>query len=297
MHPLVTALEQARFYVSEDAVRDAIRRRSSFNLIPVGGAKIDVFVCPDREWDRVALQRKDPFVDAGNALDDGVSIAVRSIGVVSPLNTLRLAMPPGAVVRRIGQVASRCLRAIAGGGGFRCGVRASIGTVERRSLRAIFDALNAAEVRYLVVGGLAVIAHGFVRLTLDVDIVLDLEPDNARRALDALQQLGYHPRVPVPLVDFADPSKRSSWIEDKHMLVFSLISPEHPRTVVDLFVSAPFDFDAVYAARVSQQLAPGVSITVVPLDELLRMKREAGRSKDLEDIRCLERIRRDRADD
>lgn len=175
--------------------------------------------------------------------------------------------------------------------------RARIETVEQRSLAAIFGALNAVAVRYLVVGGLAVIAHGFLRLTLDLDIVLDLDPDNTRKALEALRKLSYGPRVPVSLLDFADPDQRNSWIEDKHMVVFSLISPDHPRTVIDLFVRSPFDFEKTYAARLTQEMAPGLPITFVPLDELLRMKREAARPKDLEDIRCLERIRRDRADE
>lgn len=72
---LVAALERARFYASEDAVRDAIHRRASFNLIPARGAKIDVFVCPDREWDRVAMDRR---VRVGYPGVPGREVAVRS---------------------------------------------------------------------------------------------------------------------------------------------------------------------------------------------------------------------------
>jgi len=49
--------------------------------------------------------------------------------------------------------------------------------VTKRSVEAIVDALNAAGVRYLIAGGLAVVAHGYVRFTADVDLILDLEPD------------------------------------------------------------------------------------------------------------------------
>jgi len=41
--------------------------------------------------------------------------------------------------------------------------------VEKRSVEAIIGALNAARVRYLVAGGLAVVAHGYVRFTADID--------------------------------------------------------------------------------------------------------------------------------
>ena len=50
--------------------------------------------------------------------------------------------------------------------------------MEKRSIEAIVGALNAAHVRYLIAGGLAVIAHGHVRLTQDVDLIVDFETSN-----------------------------------------------------------------------------------------------------------------------
>ena len=55
--------------------------------------------------------------------------------------------------------------------------------------------LERADVRYLVAGGLAVVAHGYPRLTVDLDLVLALDPANTKRAFDALQSLGYYPTV------------------------------------------------------------------------------------------------------
>jgi hypothetical protein len=63
-----------------------------------------------------------------------------------------------------------------------------------RSFEAVATALEAAAVRYLVAGGLAVNAHGYLRFTKDVDVVIQLEPDNLRRALAAVAALGYRPR-------------------------------------------------------------------------------------------------------
>lgn len=54
--------------------------------------------------------------------------------------------------------------------------------MELSHLEQIFGALNEAQVRYLVVGGLAVIAHGYVRYTNDLDLVIQLDEPNARRA-------------------------------------------------------------------------------------------------------------------
>lgn len=68
--------------------------------------------------------------------------------------------------------------------------------MERRGLEALARALEAANVRYLIVDGMAVVAHGYVRLTVDVDLVLDPAPDSLLRAVEALSGLGYVPRAP-----------------------------------------------------------------------------------------------------
>src|SRR6059036_2128896 len=114
--------------------------------------------------------------------------------------------------------------------------------MERRSVEAVISALNRAGVRYLVAGGLAVVAHGFVRFTADVDLVLDPEPGALRRAIDVLATLGYRPRAPVEFAEFADPGKRQAWAREKGLTVFSVFSPGHRATEVDLFLEVPFDF-------------------------------------------------------
>ena len=65
--------------------------------------------------------------------------------------------------------------------------------MERRSVEAIVEALDAAGTLYLVVGRLAVAAHGYVRFTADIDIVLDPAPAALRAAIEALRGLGYRP--------------------------------------------------------------------------------------------------------
>src|SRR5512143_410683 len=99
--------------------------------------------------------------------------------------------------------------------------------MERSSVETIVRALNAAGVRYVVAGGLAVVAHGYVRFTADVDLILDLSRDNLVKATAALKSLGYRPRAPVPLEAFCEEKNRQDWARDKGMKVFSLHSPDH----------------------------------------------------------------------
>ncbi len=156
-------------------------------------------------------------------------------------------------------------------------------------LERIFAALEVANVRYLVVGGVAVVLHGHPRFTADLDIVVALEPDNARAAIQALETLGYRPRAPVQAIAFADGPTRRSWVEQKGMLVFSMWSAQQPATEVDLFVEEPFDFGVAFARAVHADLGSTRAL-VASLEDLLDLKRAAGRPKDLEDVRVLEAI-------
>jgi hypothetical protein len=153
-------------------------------------------------------------------------------------------------------------------------------------LLRIFDALEKASVRYLVVGGVAVVLHGHLRVTADVDLVVGLESENVKTALRALSALGFRPRAPVLLEQFADAAVRRSWVEDKGLVVFSLWNPATPGTEIDIFVEEPFDFDAVYQRAVKAEIE-GVHVTVVSIDDLIALKRAAGRDKDQDDVRAL----------
>ena len=161
--------------------------------------------------------------------------------------------------------------------------------MEVRSIEAIVRALNDTGIRYLMVGGLAVNAHGYARMTRDVDLVIQLEPSNTERGLRALLDAGYRLMIPEPPEAFADPAKREAWRREKGMIVLKLWSDEHRRTPVDVFVYEPFPFDREYEAAVWVEVAPGLKAPVVSLPTLLQMKREAGRPRDLDDINELQR--------
>ncbi len=158
-----------------------------------------------------------------------------------------------------------------------------------RRFEPVLAALNDAEVRYLVVGGVAVLLHGYLRTTADLDLVVELEEDNVDRALAALGRAGFRPRAPVPLEAFADPGLRRSWIETKNLQVFSLWHEALPGFEVDLFVEEPLDFEAAWARRIEVPLEHTVA-PVVSLEDLLALKRAAGRALDLEDIEALRSI-------
>src|SRR6267154_6334178 len=162
--------------------------------------------------------------------------------------------------------------------------------MEKHSVEAIVEALNLANVRYLVAGGLAVVAHGYVRFTADVDLIVDLDPANVMAAVASLESLGYRPRAPVAFGEFADPQKRAQWVREKNLTVFSLYSPQHALTEIDLFVEPPLDFEAAYRDAVRQEVAPGIAATFIGIQDLRRLKLRAGRPQDLLDLEKLKSL-------
>lgn len=163
--------------------------------------------------------------------------------------------------------------------------------MQKESVSQLVKALNDAGARYLIAGGLAVVAHGYVRLTADVDVILDMDEANLRKALRALAGLGYRPRAPVPIDDFALTEKRAQWVREKGLTVFSLYSSKHPATEVDLFMQPPVDFSSAYARAVRQEIVAGVMGVFVGFEDLVAMKELAARPRDREDIEKLKKAR------
>ena len=161
---------------------------------------------------------------------------------------------------------------------------------------AFFNVLNADGVRYIVVDGVAVVLHGHPRMTADIDLVIDLNPSEAKLAIRSLTGMGLRPRVPVEAEAFADPEQRQRWIDERGMMVFNLYDPQDPLRSVDLFVQPPIPFDELWSR--SRLIAlPSVKVRVASIQDLIRMKENTGRSLDSADIEALEAIRNEAIDD
>ena len=154
----------------------------------------------------------------------------------------------------------------------------------------LFKALNDANVQYIIVGGIATILHGYVRATADVDLVVDLQVDEASKVISVLTAEGFKPKIPVQAMDFADEKKREQWINEKGMQVFSMYHPDRIGMTVDLFVHQPIPYQDMYQRSVVMDL-DGVKVRVCSIDDLITMKQQAGRHKDLADIEQLTKIK------
>lgn len=116
--------------------------------------------------------------------------------------------------------------------------------------------------------------------------MIDLDPGNALRAMEVLRDCGLAARVPVKLTDFADASRRDEWFTLRNMLVFQMIDLEDPFCSVDIFIRNPIDFDQAWARAMVEPMGEA-RIRVAAIDDLIVMKRLAGRPVDLGDIEAL----------
>ena len=150
--------------------------------------------------------------------------------------------------------------------------------------REIILTLARAKVEFILVGGVAVQAHGYVRATQDLDIVPKPDLLNLSRLGEALAELEAAPLHASAAVDVTDPQilKRVPMIP----LVtrfgrLDLINAKHAS-------GSPGSYEALRDGAVSANVG-GEEVLVAGLDHLLRMKRAAGRPQDLDDIGALTR--------
>ena len=154
----------------------------------------------------------------------------------------------------------------------------------------VFREFERQGVEYLLVGGVAVNIYGYVRMTMDLDIMVDLSEDNLSRIIGVMEKLGFSPRVPVDPHDLIAEEKRVEWTEKKGAVVFTFIDLKKPFRQIDVFLINPMSFSEAYARRKIMAIG-GITLSVACLDDLIAMKERAGRPRDLEDASHLKKIK------
>ena len=146
----------------------------------------------------------------------------------------------------------------------------------------IFETLDRHGVDYLTIGAWAVIAHGYVRATADIDFVARLDAQNMSRLATALSELNARLRgIDADKLDI-DPT-------DPQVLMtgasFTMDTDAGPLEFLN-DVPGAADYD-VMRSRARQADAGGVTVWVVGYEDLIRMKEASGREQDLLDIHQL----------
>ena len=147
-------------------------------------------------------------------------------------------------------------------------------------LGRLLRALDAHGVGFVVVGGLAAIAHGSRRVTLDLDIVPDPDPANFRRLVEALAQLELREEsVTDGEFQRLDPRDEVDLARSRNV---SLRTGAGRLDVLNRAKEAPPYGDL--ARRALRVPVAGVEVLVAGLDDLVAMKLASARPKDLQDV-------------
>lgn len=151
----------------------------------------------------------------------------------------------------------------------------------------LLGALATHDVRFIIIGGFAATAHGSAFLTVDLDIVYDRAADNVDRLVTALAPLEPYLRGAPPGLPF-----RLDASTIARGLNFTLTTRAGD---LDLLGEATGGgtYDALLASTEIREVL-GVACRFVDLEMLIRLKRAAGRPKDLERIAELEALRAER---
>lgn len=158
-------------------------------------------------------------------------------------------------------------------------------------LSQIILTLKERGVDFIICGGVALVIQGVERLTMDIDLSVDLADANLKRFLDAMQKLKLKPRAPVQAELLLDPAARKMFIEEKNALVFTFLDPDNPFRQVDLFITDNLAFDVLKndSEFIDIENQP---IRVLSRAKLLALKQEITppREKDLFDIQMLKKL-------
>ena len=155
----------------------------------------------------------------------------------------------------------------------------------------VFRALMDRGIRYAVAGGVALVLHGVVRFTADLDLIIKLTTENLTRFISVMNDLGYEPKPPVKTEELINPDNRKTWEEEKGMKVFSFVHPARPMNLIDVFINEPVSFDEIEKELVVFE-SRGIRIPVVSKRHLKTMKMAAQRPQDIADIAALDDLER-----
>lgn len=139
----------------------------------------------------------------------------------------------------------------------------------------LLKSLKGHKVDFVVIGATAFPVHGYARATLDIDIFIRPNRAHAQRAREALTAFGY---------DMADVAVEDLLAKKLLIRQYAVEADVHP------FV-AGVSFDRVWRHKVTARFGK-TEVYFPSLDDLIAMKRAAGRPKDREDLKYLLRLKK-----
>ena len=149
-----------------------------------------------------------------------------------------------------------------------------MGNIFNSDFRDFIASLNNNNVRYILVGGYSVILHGYSRTTGDMDLWVERTTENYMKIKKAFEEFG------MPIFDMTEDNFL-------HHPVWDVFTFGIPPVAIDLMIGVEgFDFQEMYGRSVIFK-DDDVEIRAIHKNDLIALKKKAGRSKDLDDLENL----------
>jgi len=146
------------------------------------------------------------------------------------------------------------------------------------------------DVKYIIAGGIAFNLLGGFRSTADLDILVEMSDENLRKIVTLLKERGYKVKQPVDPMGIADEKTRRDWIENKNMKAFNFYKDDDLKEV-DILIDTPVSYDEA-KKKMRKIKAGNITLSVVSVDDLIKMKEVTARHVDKMDLAELKNIKK-----
>ncbi|MBF0215714.1 MAG: hypothetical protein HQL30_01840 [Candidatus Omnitrophica bacterium] len=155
----------------------------------------------------------------------------------------------------------------------------------------ILREFNKQKVKYVIVGGIAFNILGGYRNTLDMDIITEMSDENLSKVTQILKKYGYKTKKASHEAHLLDTDKREKLVKNKNVKALNFYKNIKSYEQVDIILDTPVDYRMASKNHKKYKIGD-ISIPVISINDLIKMKISAARDKDIMDIEVLDHLRR-----
>jgi predicted nucleotidyltransferase len=158
--------------------------------------------------------------------------------------------------------------------------------------KTLFSALNQAKIEYLIIGGVAVNLYGYSRFTSDVDIIVLVTDENLARIDNLAKKLNFTARQPISIKTLNNQQEIDNLLKEKNFLAFTYLSNEKLPLDIDILTNESLNFEKFNSKKTIIKIWD-LELPVINIDDLIELKQNSNRTKDLEDLEALLKFKAD----
>jgi hypothetical protein len=155
----------------------------------------------------------------------------------------------------------------------------------------ILREFNKQKVKYVIAGGIAFNILGGYRNTLDMDILPEMSEENLSKLTQILKRHGYKTKKASHENHLLDTDKREKLLKNQNVKAINFYKHIKSYEQVDIILDTPVDYHTASKNHKKYKIGD-ISIPVISINDLIKMKISAARDKDIMDIEILDHIRR-----